>query len=124
METLAQYLDRLMRQKRLTPKELSRRSGLTDNYIIRLRTGQQDNPTVATLKKLATGLGVNAHDLFTAASSVEPATDSCIDPALLLDLVRKLISDPGGFEAFQQLLKLSAHQREILIDKAHQRRAE
>ena len=119
METLAQYLDRLMRQKRLTPKELSRRSGLTDSYIIRLRNGKLDNPTVDTLKKLAVGLGVNAHDLFTAASGVEPNEGPPVDLALLLDLVRKLISDPGGFEAFQRLLKLSPRQREELFTQAH-----
>jgi transcriptional regulator with XRE-family HTH domain len=114
MERLAQYLDRLMRQKRLTPKELSRRSGLTDNYIIRLRKGQQDNPTVESLKKLAAGLEVNAHDLFPVASGVEPATDSSIDLALLLDMMRKLISEPGGFEAFQQLMGLAAPAEEVI----------
>jgi transcriptional regulator with XRE-family HTH domain len=118
METLAQYLDRLMRQKHITPKELSRQSGLTDSYITRLRSGKQDNPTVDTLKKLATGLGVSAHELFTAASGVEPATGLAIDLALLLELMRKLISEPSGFEAFQRLMRLTPRQQQELLDKA------
>jgi transcriptional regulator with XRE-family HTH domain len=58
METLAEYLDRVMRQKNLTPKELAKRSGLTNSYIGRLRNGKVNNPTVETILKLAKGLDV------------------------------------------------------------------
>ena len=97
METLDKYLERVMRQKGLSPKDVARRCGLTNSYIGRLTKGQGENLTVDTILKLATGLGVNANEVFTAASGVAPKAAG-IDPLLVLDLIQKVIGDPKGIE--------------------------
>ncbi|MHB1418715.1 MAG: helix-turn-helix domain-containing protein [Bacillota bacterium] len=45
--------------KRLTIKRLSKKSGLSEGYLSDLISGKQDNPTLATLKKIAKGLGIS-----------------------------------------------------------------
>src|ERR1044071_318583 len=79
MESLAAYLDRLMRQQNITPKALAKRCGLTDSYIIRIRNGSADNLTVETIVKLASGLEINPHELFARASGVAVCKDVPVD---------------------------------------------
>ncbi|MEN3333722.1 MAG: Cro/C1-type DNA-binding domain, partial [Blastocatellia bacterium] len=116
METLAEYLDRLMRQKNLDPSELAKRSGLTSSYIGRLRNGKLNNPTVETILKLATGLDVNAHEIFAVASGNPVSKTPPIDLGLLFDQMLKLINDANGFEALRQLLNFSPDERKTLLD--------
>jgi transcriptional regulator with XRE-family HTH domain len=103
METLADYLDRVMRQKQLRPKDVAARSGLKVPHIIRLRNGKQVNPTVETMKKLAMGLDVNGHEIFAAASGIE--ANSGTDALPLLDLLQKFFSDGGSVEDLRQRLE-------------------
>ena len=114
METLAEYLARLIRQKRLTPKELSRRSGLTDSYIGRVCKGQSDNLTVDTIKKLADALEVNAHEIFARASGVPVSEDEPIDVGLLFDQLQRLASDSDGVDMLGLFLSMSAGERKKL----------
>jgi|SRR5689334_16842726 len=116
METLAEYLDRVMRQKNLTPKELAKRCGLTDSYIGRLRKGNGDNLTVETILKLAKGLGVHPHELFTAASGVPPNEKPQTDLLVVLAQMQKLATDENGPEALRQLLGFSAAERKAMLD--------
>ncbi|HKQ03746.1 MAG TPA: helix-turn-helix transcriptional regulator [Blastocatellia bacterium] len=116
MEKLGEYLDRLMRQKNLTPKELSKRSGLTDSYIGRLRKGRSDNLTVQTVKKLAMALDVNAHEIFAAATGIPASEFPQIDGRLLLDQMLKLIREAHGFDLLQQWLDFSPDERKTLLD--------
>ena len=116
MESLGEYLDRLMRQKNLTPKELARRCQVTDSYIGRVRKGASGNLTVQTMMTLAKGLGVNAHDIFTAASGIPPEEEPPIDPLLLLDHMQKLIHDRNGLNVLRQWLDLSSNERQTLHD--------
>src|SRR5205085_8621587 len=99
METLPEYLDRLMRQKNLDPTELAKRSGLTSSYIGRLRNGKLNNPTVESILKLATGLDVNAHEIFAVTSGIPVSKTPQIDLGLLLEQMLKLINDANDFEA-------------------------
>jgi len=114
METLAAYLDRLMRQQNLTPKALAKRCGLTDSYIIRIRKGAADNLTVETIVKLAGGLEVNAHELFARASGVAAGEDAPVDTLLLLDLMQRVVADPPSLEVVRQLMSLAPDERQTL----------
>src|SRR5205085_5394779 len=116
METLGEYLDRMMRQRNLTPKELARRCAVTDSYIGRVRKGTSDNLTVQTMVTLANGLEVNPHEIFTAASGIAPDEEDRVDALLLLDHVMKLIQEPGGFAVLRQWLDLSSARRRTLQD--------
>ena len=115
METLSQYLERVMRQKNFSPKDVARRCGLTDSYIGRITKGQGGNLTVDTIVKLAEGLGVPAHEIFTAASGIAPSSAG-IDPLLILDLIQKAISDPKGLELMREWLELPANKQKSLFD--------
>src|SRR6185295_14924844 len=116
METLAEYLDRVMRQKNIDPVELAKRSGLTDSYIGRLRNGKGGNLTVETILKLATGLGVNPHELFTAASGVPPSEKPQTDLLVVLDQMRRLATDENGTEALGHFLRFSSDERKKMLD--------
>ena len=115
METLAGYLDRLMRQMNLTPKQLAKRCGLTDSYIIRIRNGSADNLTVETIVKLANGLEVNAHELFARASGVAAGEDVPVDTLLLLDTMQMVAADPPSLETVRLLMSFTHDERQILM---------
>lgn len=115
MEKLGEYLDRLLRQKNLNPKELSRRSGLTDSYIGRVCKGQSNNLTVNTIRKLATALDVNPHEIFAVAAGILISETAPIDPHFLLDQVVKLLADADGLAIVRQLLDFSDAERKTLL---------
>src|SRR5690242_16950914 len=116
METLGAYIDRVMRQKRIKPKALARRCGVTDSYIGRVLKGQSANLTVKTMVMLARGLGVNAHEIFTAASGIPAVAAAQLDPLLLLDHLQKLAHNPTGFAVLQQWLQLPTKKRKQLLE--------
>ena len=115
METLAEYLGRLMRQQNLTPKALAKRCGLTDSYIIRIRNGSADNLTVETIVKLANGLEVNAHELFARASGVAAGEDVPVDTLLLLDTMQMVAADPPSLETVRLLMNFTPDERQTLV---------
>ena len=110
METLAEYLDRVMRQQNLTSTELAKRSQLDGHTINRFRRGVLNNPTVETILKLATGLDVNPHELFTAASGIAVSATPPIDPLEMLDGMRMVVSHPVGLDMLRQVVNLSPDQ--------------
>jgi transcriptional regulator with XRE-family HTH domain len=116
METLAEYLGRVMRQKNLDPAELAKRCDLTASYIGRLRKGTVGNPTVKTIVELAKALEVNAHEIFAAASGIPASEAAHLGPLLFLDQMQKLLSDSTGIEVLQQWLQLSSGKRKKLLD--------
>jgi transcriptional regulator with XRE-family HTH domain len=116
MESLGEYLDRVMRQKNLTAKELARRCNVTNSYIARVRKGAAGNLTVQTMTMLAEGLGVNPHDIFTAASGFPAGEAERVDALALLDHLQKLIQNPAGFDILQQCAGLSSEKQKPLLD--------
>ena len=116
METLKEYLDRVMRQKKLKLVDLAKRCHVSDSYIGKVRSGRSGNLTVQTMLTLARGLEVNPHDIFTAASGVPVDETTHIDPRLLLDQIQKLLHDPNGYEVLRQWLELSSSNRKTLLD--------
>jgi len=116
METIGEYLTRLMRQKNLTAKDLATRCGLTDSYVGRLCKSQSANLTVDTIKKLAMALDVDAHEIFAVASGVPASQAPQTDLLLFLDQMQKLGTDENGPEALRQLLGFAADERRALLD--------
>ncbi len=53
----AASLKRMREQQQLSLAELADRSGIDKSAISRLETGQADNPTIATLERLARSMG-------------------------------------------------------------------
>src|ERR1700742_439412 len=116
MESLGEYFDRVMRQKNLSSQELAERCNVTKSYIARVRKGAAGNLTVQTMTMLAEGLGVNPHDIFTAASGFPTEERERIDALVLLDPLQKLIQTPAGFKILQQCALLSSEKQKPLLD--------
>ncbi|HKS41157.1 MAG TPA: helix-turn-helix domain-containing protein [Blastocatellia bacterium] len=72
VESLGEYLKRIMSEKRLTMIDVQERSDkkITDAYIANLVKGIASNPSVDKLKALAVGLGEPEEDVFKIARGV------------------------------------------------------
>jgi transcriptional regulator with XRE-family HTH domain len=56
---------RKLRQKKgMSQDRLSKKADLALNTIVKIETGENPNPTVETLEKIAKALGVSVADLF------------------------------------------------------------
>jgi transcriptional regulator with XRE-family HTH domain len=77
-ETLAQYVTRIIKEKRFTHKEVRQLAGgkITDGYVRGIMTGKARNPSVDKLKALARGLGVSEDEVFSVARGLPPDADS------------------------------------------------
>lgn len=47
----------------LSQENLARRAGVSNNTIINIESGKQQNPTVSTIKKIANALNVSVDEL-------------------------------------------------------------
>jgi transcriptional regulator with XRE-family HTH domain len=57
--TLASAIKSLREERELTQRELARRAGLTNAYIVMLEKGTRANPSLDVLTRLAAALGVS-----------------------------------------------------------------
>ena len=114
VETIGQFLDRVMKQKDITPKELARICGITNSYIGRIMKGKAGNLSAGTIVALADGLGIDPHDVFTAASGRPPEDQDTVDPLLILDTIQKLLLNPKGLELLRGWLNLNTKNQKTL----------
>lgn len=63
MSNLADNLKRLRKAKDLTQEKLARLTDLTNNTIIKIETGKNQNPTLDTLKRIAKALDISVDEL-------------------------------------------------------------
>ncbi len=60
---IAKTVKRLRDKMGLSQEKLARLSDVSNNTIINIEAGKQDNPTIETLKKIAKGLDTPIEDL-------------------------------------------------------------
>lgn len=60
---LAKTVKRLREKQGLSQEKLARLADVSNNTIINIEAGKQDNPTIETLKKIAKALSVLVEDL-------------------------------------------------------------
>lgn len=60
---LAKIVKRLRGKQGLSQEKLARLADVSNNTIINIEAGKQDNPTIETLKKVAKALNVPVEDL-------------------------------------------------------------
>lgn len=63
MSNISKTLRKLREQKRLTQEKLARLADVSNNTVIKIEAGKNENPTLDTLKKLAKALDVSVDDL-------------------------------------------------------------
>ena len=115
MSKLSDYLDRIMRQKNLTAKEMARRCNLTDSYIGRMRKGEHGDIGVNTIVELSKGLDVDAHEVFAGATGIPVSETSGIDAASILDLAGKVINNPASFDLLRQVVNMQPEHIQVLL---------
>ncbi len=76
-ETLADYVQRVRNEKRLSLADVSARSGggIGKTHVSRIENGLSINPSPAKLQALARGLGVSEEEIFAVARGKSPTED-------------------------------------------------
>jgi len=62
-ENLSKNMERLRKQKGLSQEKLARLADVANNTIIKMESGENKNPTLETLRKLAEAFGVSVDEL-------------------------------------------------------------
>jgi len=63
MSNISKTLRKLREQKGLTQEKLARLADVSNNTVIKIEAGKNENPTLDTLKKLAKVLDISVDDL-------------------------------------------------------------
>ena len=64
-QNLAKNVKRLREAKGLSQEKLARLADVANNTLIKMESGENKNPTLETLKKVAKALGVSVDNLIT-----------------------------------------------------------
>ena len=99
MDTLRDYLQKVMKEKQLTGVDIQKRSGgkIGDSYISKILRGESKNLTVEKINALAEGLGVDSVDVFRAASGYKTdyrSVDEQWHGHILLRFMEKIVLNP------------------------------
>jgi len=62
--TVSENIRKIRQKKGMSQDRLSKEADLALNTIVKIETGENPNPTVETLEKIAKALGVSVADLF------------------------------------------------------------
>lgn len=62
-QNLANNIKKLREAKGLSQEKLARLADVANNTLIKMESGENQNPTLDTLKKVAKALGVSIEDL-------------------------------------------------------------
>jgi transcriptional regulator with XRE-family HTH domain len=112
LETLAQYVKRIMDEKGLSSRDIQARSGrkIADSYVTKILNGITTNPSIGKTKALAEGLGVDEDEVFKVARGI-PLKESGSrggDPwpsGILIKAMDAITSSPDLTRAVKALLK-------------------
>ena len=119
-DSLSLYVQRVIRQKNLSIREIQERAGGADmiaaSYISRIINAKVTNLSVDKLTALAEGLGVDPFELFAAASGRQPrGARGGVDALELIDIMQQAAGHPASLEFVRKWLKLSPeHQSAVL----------
>mgnify|MGYP001396950993 FL=1 len=62
-ENLAKNVEKLRKQKSLSQERLARLADVANNTIIKMESGENKNPTLETLRKVAKALDISVDEL-------------------------------------------------------------
>jgi transcriptional regulator with XRE-family HTH domain len=100
--TLAEYVKKVMKEKKLSGAEVERRSEglISDSYLKDITSGKTKRPSLETLKGLARGLGVSYYDELLRVASGDPLEKGWT-PESLADAIQRIVSSEGLTEIVQ-----------------------
>ena len=118
-ETLGEYVERMIRQKGLSLRELERRCAgrVSGSHLSKIIKGVSKNITIETLVGLARGLEVDPREIFSVASGcpVKEPEAPAIDSKALADTIKKIIENPHLIEAIHVWSGMSDEDRKIML---------
>ena len=110
-ETLSEFVQRIMRQKGLSIRDVQKRAGvkgdIAASYISRIYNGKVTNLTTNMIEILAEGLGVDPFELFAVSCGAQYRIVNGIDPLRLLDIMQKAVAVSDSLEILEGWMKLS-----------------
>jgi transcriptional regulator with XRE-family HTH domain len=118
---LGRYVSQVMKAKGLSPRGVSRRSGITASYVAGIRRGSAANPSVDKIKALASGLGVDRHELFDIACGPsdnradQPQGTDRLQALELLDLMKKAAVSPTLMATMEHAAQLQPRELEAVL---------
>jgi transcriptional regulator with XRE-family HTH domain len=121
-QALSRYVDRVMKEKHLSRRDVKLRSGgeITDSYVSAIISGNATNLSVDKLKALARGLRVREIELIRVAFGLldesAPALGADVSHnLLLLDITRKTVISNDVAEIVQEVIKLPPAERAVVL---------
>lgn len=124
--SLARFVRRIMKQKRLTLRDVEARSGggITDGYVADFVRGASENPSALKIKGLARGLGVDAHALFDVIcgpfekATSEQAGEDTSDVLSFLEMMHEVAESPQLMKLLEEAIQLSSEERAVVLQSA------
>jgi transcriptional regulator with XRE-family HTH domain len=116
-ETLSQYVERVISQKKLNLHDIERNSDgkITNSYVSKILRGVVKNLTADKTVALAQGLGVSPFDVFAAMCGEPPTEEGVLDARILVDVLQKLVMNPRLMEIFRLSDQLGEKDQDKLI---------
>ena len=125
-DTLSQFVQRVMRQKRLSIRDVQLRAGgernIAASYISRITSAKVTNLSVDKLLVLARGLGVDPFELFSAASGLRQGEGEAGGGAVavgageLIDTMQQAVGNPAALEVVRRWLRLGPDYQAAVLD--------
>jgi transcriptional regulator with XRE-family HTH domain len=114
METLNEYVARILRQKGLSYRKVEANCGkrLTASYIGRIARGKAKNLSMETVTILATGLGVELPEIL----AVYGKPENEISLLMFADVVQRLAMSPELIDLVLGWEKLNKKQKKTVLD--------
>lgn len=123
VETLSQYVRRILAEKQLTHKSVEERSekGITDAYIGSIVKGKARNLSVDRLKALAVGLDEPEDDIFNVARGLplDYKSEGRRDPwpsAALANAIQRIVSNPELTKILKALLRMTFKELQAVLE--------
>ena len=115
MESLSDYVSRVMKKKNLRPVDVAMRSegGIADSHVVNVTSGVTTNLTLDRVKALALGLGTDPLELCSVALGIVPDE---VNVPLVMRVFAKLAS-PRFSKLLIALDKMSQKEIKALLTK-------
>jgi transcriptional regulator with XRE-family HTH domain len=116
-ESLIEFIERILRQKRLSLHDVERNSqkAITSSHISKIIKGKVKSIGVESFAGLAKGLDVDPFDLFAVALGKPYQREGEIDSLLLIDVLQKVVANPQLVKVIQNWPKMSAEGKAALL---------
>jgi hypothetical protein len=99
-ESLSQYVERVISQKKLNLHDIERNSEgkITNSYCSKILRGVVKNLTADKTVALAKGLGVSPFEVFAAMYGQPPNEEGILDARVAVDMLQKIVLNPRLME--------------------------